>query len=337
MKILKILLFIVVALFGIYVVLCAMGPKKMAVTKSQLINASPESVFEEISDFSKWSAWSPWYKLDPNMASTIVGNPGEVGHGQSWKSEHKFVGNGSQKFVEVRPNEYIKSEMKLMGEDDTPSHSDFTLKPEGEGTMLTWSMDGGDVPFMARGMMKVFGFEKMLGEQFDSGLKGIKEIAEAKPKATSIVFEVVDITDQWYVGQRFTVNQSKIDATLFGNSYGAITKFLGGQDKVTGPPFSIAHNYDPNSPDMDLEIALPVAAQTKTTEGITCAMIPGGKAAKYVYHGPYEGTGPAWGALMEAVNKSHKPRWSGYEVYVNDPATVKSPSELETWLIIPIE
>jgi len=40
---------------------------------------------------------------------------------------------------------------------------------------------------------------------------------------------------------------------------------------------------------------------------------------------------------MDELMKTHKPRWSGYEVYANDPTTVKSPSEIETWLIQPVE
>jgi len=88
---------------------------------------------------------------------------------------------------------------------------------------------------------------------------------------------------------------------------------------------------------MDLEIAVPVAAEMKVPAGLTCVQIPAGKAAKHVYHGPYEESGKAWQPFMDELMKTHKPRWSGYEVYANDPTTVKSPSEIETWLIQPVE
>jgi len=40
---------------------------------------------------------------------------------------------------------------------------------------------------------------------------------------------------------------------------------------------------------------------------------------------------------MGAIMPKHLPRWSGYEVYVNDPSMVKDESELITWIMQPIE
>jgi effector-binding domain-containing protein len=49
------------------------------------------------------------------------------------------------------------------------------------------------------------------------------------------------------------------------------------------------------------------------------------------------GTEKAWPPYYDEVLKKYKPRFSGYEVYANDPAEVKSPQELITWLMIPVE
>jgi effector-binding domain-containing protein len=314
-----------------------MGPKKMAATSSTTINAAPSAIFEEIADFSKWNNWSPWHKLDPNMQSTITGNPGEIGHRQAWKSENGQVGNGSQKFIEVRSNEYIKSEMHFMAEDTDAAYSEFKLEPDGDATKVTWSMDG-DASFMMRGMMLIMNMEKMMTESFAKGLADLKAIAEAKPKTPTVEYEIMDMPAQWYVGKRFEgIAESAIDSTLFGATYAEIGKAIGGMEKVTGMPMSIAHMYNENTHTMDLEIAMPVAAEMKVPTGLTCAMIPAGKCAKHVFYGPYEGTAVAWGNFMGALMQEHKPRWSSYEVYANDPMTVNSPSEIETWLIQPIE
>lgn len=337
MKILKYLLYTLLALVVIYLVLCAAGPKKMTATSSTTINSAPSAIFEEISDFSKWPGWSPWHKMDPGMQSTVVGNPGEVGHKQSWKSENGQVGNGSQKFVEIRENEYIKSEMHFMSDDSDPAFGEFKLEKEGEATKVTWSMDG-DASFMMRGMMLLMNMEKMMGETFAQGLADLKAIAEAKPKTPEVAYEVMDMPAQWYVGKRFNgIAENAIDSTLFNNAYMEIGKAIGGMEKTTGMPMSIAHNYNETTHTMDLEVAMPVASEMKPGDGLTCAMIPAGKCAKFVYRGPYEGTGAAWGNFMGALMQEYKPRWSGYEVYANDPMTVNSPSEIETWLIQPIE
>lgn len=337
MKILKYLLYFLVIVVVIYFIMCLMGPKKMSSSRSIQINATPSAIFEEIDDFNNWNGWSPWHKMDPGMTSTITGNPGEVGHKQAWQSQNGKVGNGSQTFIEVTPNEYIKSEMHFMSEDSPPAFAEFKLQPEGEGTKVTWSMDG-DASFFMRGMMLAMNMEKMLGETFDSGLKDLKTIAEAKPKESPVAYEVVDMPAQWYVGKRIDgVSEDAIDSSIYSNAYAEIGKAIGGMDKVTGMPFSIAHNYSEETHKMDLEIALPVAAEMKPASGLTCAMVPAGKSAKYVYHGPYKNIGMEWGKFMGVVMKEHKPRWSPYEVYANEPMNAKSPEEIETWLIQPIE
>jgi carbon monoxide dehydrogenase subunit G len=230
MKFLKYLLYALVGIFIVYLILCAAGPKKMEVSESMTMNASNAAIWEEISDFSKWNSWSPWHKLDPNMKSTMVGNPGEVGHSQSWVSSNGSVGTGSQKFSEVRINEFLKSEMYFNGDTTHAAYASFTLAPDGEGTKVTWSMDG-ETPFLFRGMALVMGMNKMIAEEYKKGLTDLKAIAEAKPKdGGAVTFEIMDMQDQWYVGKMFPgINAMSIDSSLFSNAYMEIGKAIGGK------------------------------------------------------------------------------------------------------------
>jgi effector-binding domain-containing protein/uncharacterized protein YndB with AHSA1/START domain len=339
MKILKYILFIILGLLAVYLVLCAMGPKKMTVSKSMSINAAPESVFEEISNFVQWKAWSPWHRIDPKMVTKTSGAAGSKGHKQEWTSEHKQVGRGSQEFVEVRPNEYLKSEMKFTDFGDEASYSDFTLKAEGEGTNVTWAMESSEMPFIMRGMAIVFGFQKSMENDFNQGLTDMKKVVEAKPKPAAFAYDMTTIADTWYVGEMHTGLSMEGDLKeVFGNSYAKIGTAIGGMDKMTGHPFCIGHKVDYTTMLMDLEMAMPVAAEMKVADGLNCAMIPAGRAAQYLYYGPYEGTAEAWGKFMAAIEKDGlKPRFDGYEVYTNDPEIVKDPAKFETLLIQPVE
>jgi effector-binding domain-containing protein len=337
MKILKYLFIALSAILVIYLILCATGPKEMKASKSLLINAAPDAIFEEYADFSKWPAWSPWHKMDPAMQTTITGAAATVGHKQAWTSTNDNVGNGSQVFVEIRNNEYLKSEMRFMGEDSSPAFGELTLKPEGEGTRVTWSMDGGEMPFMMRGLMKLMNFQGVIEEQFAGGLNDLKKIAEAKPKSPAVTFEIMDMNDQWYVGiMHPALNAMNITQEMFAKDYGMLAEFIGKSGKTPGFPISIAHNYSDQTKMMDMENAMYVDAEMKPSDGMTCSKIPAGRAAKFVYIGPYEGTAAAWGAFMGELMKVHQPRWSGYEVYVNDPETT-TPDKNETWLIQPIQ
>jgi effector-binding domain-containing protein len=263
-----------------------------------------------------------------------TGNPAEVGHKNTWKS--KSEGSGSQEIVEIRNNEYIKS--KLVFTDwDGETFTEFILKAEGENTNVTWTMEGSEFPFMARGFIFLMGGNKMIEKDYEEGLASLKKIVEAKPKTAAIAYELIDVPEIIYVGLRMKINASKVDSALFANSYGKIMETIGKRTEINGMPFSIGHAFDEKTGDMDLEIAMPVKSEIKLSGELSCNKIPAGKCTKYIYNGDYVGTEKAWPPYYDEVLKKYKPRFSGYEVYANDPAEVKSPQELITWLMIPVE
>jgi len=334
MKALKIILWVLGILLLIYLILCFAGPKKFEASATTIINAPASSVFEEITNFEHHRKWSPWHQMDPNLTSAYTGTPGSVGHMETWTS--KKMGNGSQEFVEIRANKYAKTALRFQDFDNEPSWVYFHLKPVENGTEVTWSIDGGDFPFLMRGMS----FMMPMQETFEQGISQLKTLVESKPRTEeNAVYEIIDLPAQWYVGKRFDkLAVADITAQLYEDTYGALSKAIGGMDKMSGMPFAIAHNYNGEDSVMDLELALPVASEMKVPAGINCSQVPAGRAAKYVYRGAYENIGSAWGKFISAIEKDGlTSRWSGYEVYANDPTMVSSPSEIETWLIQPIQ
>ncbi len=335
MKFLKYLLFIVLGLLAIYLVLCAMGDKKIATTQSTIINASAESVFEELADFDRQQAWSPWVKMDTAMTIANTGTPGTVGYTSNWKS--KKMGDGNQKMVEVRTNEYIKTEVRFVDWGDEPGIAELKLAPEGEGTKVTWTMDGSEPPFIFRGMTTLMGGTKMMEEQYNLGLASLKALVEAKPKSVAVAYEVVDIQDTWYVGQVHKgVSMESASDSLYGAAYNAIGKAAG--DKISGAPICIARNINYETKMMNLEMAMPTSAEVKASEGLTSGMIPAGRCTKYKYVGPYEQVAAAWDAYAKQVEKDGlKYRWDAYEVYEVGPASGADPSTYITYLMMPVE
>ena len=337
MKFVKYTLFGLLAIVILYIVACTIGPKKFEVKKSLSINASADMIWSELANFKNWEAWSPWHQYDTSMVNTYAGEAGAVGHKNAWTS--KEMGNGTQEIIEVDNLRRIKSSLKFAdwGE-DAITYSEYILEPEGEGCKATWTMDGSEIPFMFRGLMLLMGAQKSVEQDYENGLAALKKIVEAKPKKISkeLVMEEITIDDIHYVGKRWSrIHESKVDSALFESAYKELGDYIGGMDKMTGAPFSIGHHYDPATGEMDLEIALPVAAEMKVAPGITVGKIPAGKAIKHVYYGAYDQTAEVWQSLMLQVGKNHMVRWSGYEVYVDDP-TGKDMSQVATWLIVPI-
>jgi len=333
MRFLKIFLYLIVALVIAYVLFCFLGPKDFNVSRTTSIDASPEAVFEELSDLRKWSSWSPWEKRDTNMIKSFDGTPATVGQIQTWESESQ--GSGTQSIVELRPDAFLRTELRFKGWDDA-NYSNFILTPEGEGTSVTWTMEGSDLPFFLRGLIYVMGGKKMIEKDYEEGLASLKTIAEAKPKAPA--FELTEIDNMLYVGKRMQIAISDLTSEVYGAAFEEIMKAIGDEKLIAGMPMAVNHDFNRETNRIDMEIAIPVSKGIKTPKGLTIGMIPGGRCAKLVYTGPYEGIGSQWEALFPAVMKKHTPRFASYEVYANDPGTPGiSPDQYETWLMIPVQ
>ena len=336
MKFLKILLWIVLALAAIFLILCATGSKDMNVSKSLTMKAPAENIYSLVTDFNTMKDWSPWNQRDPNMKTTVTGTPGAVGHSNEWVSESE--GSGKQWLVEVEPNHKATTALTFKDWPDT-SYSSFTFEPSGDSTKVTWSMEGGEVPFIFRGVMTLMGGKKSLEKDFSNGLANLAKVAEAMPTAPSVAYDVIDIPDTWYVGKMHKGLEVKnITSDMYATGYAEIGKYLGSmKTTMAGPPMSIAHNFSEETMTMDMELAVPVATEIPATDKLTSGKIPAGKAAQYTYMGSYSDMSDTWMKFMGAVMAHHKPRWDSYEVYVTDPGEEPDTSKWVTHLVVPIE
>lgn len=177
MKALKWIGIVLLVIVVIYAVMCIAQPNK-PITRSITINAPDSLVYKYIIDFNEWEKWSAWDKNDPNMKNTkkYEGNPGMIGHAYSWKSESQ--GNGSQKIVELKPYSFVKTELRFEPNTEDAFYSDFKLATKDNQTTVDWTVNM-EMPFFMRGFN--FFFKSMMIEQFDSGLKSLKELVETTP------------------------------------------------------------------------------------------------------------------------------------------------------------
>jgi hypothetical protein len=53
----------------------------------------------------------------------------------------------------------------------------FTLKPTGDSTIVTWSLDG-EQKLMCKVMSLFMDMDSMCGQQFEEGLANLKQVAE---------------------------------------------------------------------------------------------------------------------------------------------------------------
>lgn len=165
----------------IFAVVVATRPDDFRVTRSATMAATPAVIFEQVNDFHKWDAWSPWAKLDPNSKVVFEGPTSGKGAIFKWSGNNE-VGEGQQTIIDSRPAELVQIKLDFIRPFAGTNTVDFTFKPEGPNTLVTWSMYGKN-NFIGKAMSLVMDCDKMLGGFFEKGLASLKSIVETAPKA----------------------------------------------------------------------------------------------------------------------------------------------------------
>lgn len=171
---------IIVVLVAVFAVVVALQPSHYRIERSATISAPPVTVFAQVNDFHKWGAWSPWVKMDPNMMQSYEGAPSGVGAAYSWSGNNQ-VGEGRMTITDSQPNDLIKIKLVFTKPFAATNLTDFTFKPQGKETAVTWSLTG-DNNFVGKAFGLFMNMDKMVGNDFERGLAQMKAVAEAAPK-----------------------------------------------------------------------------------------------------------------------------------------------------------
>ncbi len=165
-----------VAIIVLFLIVAAMQPEDYRVERSLTIAASPTALFDQVNDHKKFQKWNPWDKMDPESKTTYSGADSGVGAVASWKGEK--VGEGSSTITESKPGELVRQRMDWKKPMEGVSTVDFTFKPEGDKTVVTWAMYGKN-GFMGKAFSLFMSTEKMCGPEFEKGLADLAKVVVA--------------------------------------------------------------------------------------------------------------------------------------------------------------
>ncbi|NIP29414.1 MAG: hypothetical protein GTO02_03440 [Candidatus Dadabacteria bacterium] len=159
--------FICLAIIGYFL------PTEYNVTRSVIIDSTPQEIHKFTGDLSNWDKWSPWIENDPTLKVKIGKNSKGVGASQSWVGED---GSGSLVFTSTNPNKGLEYDLEF-NQGQFRSKAGFTYLEKGDQTEVVWSMNGNvDTPiiggFFARKM------DTFVGPDFEKGLKKLKSVVE---------------------------------------------------------------------------------------------------------------------------------------------------------------
>jgi len=157
----------------VLLVVISLRPNDFRYSRSATIAAPATVLFEQINDLQKFQIWNPWAKVDPDAKITYAGPPTGVGASYSWAGNNE-VGEGTMTAIESHPPELVRFRMEFRKPMAAVSTAEFTFKPEGDKTIVTWSMFGPN-NFMGKAVGLFIDCDKMVGDQFEKGLANLAE------------------------------------------------------------------------------------------------------------------------------------------------------------------
>jgi uncharacterized protein YndB with AHSA1/START domain len=173
----KRILLVLAAALVLFLGFAATRPDTFHVERSSSIAAPASAIYPHLVDFRQWAAWSPWEKLDPGMKRDFGGPEGGVGATYAWEG-NSDVGKGKMTITQAEPPAKLAIRLEFLEPFASTSVATFALAPEGEGTRVTWSMDG-DQNFIAKVICIFMDMDKMIGGDFEKGLASLRQVSEA--------------------------------------------------------------------------------------------------------------------------------------------------------------
>src|SRR5690349_22908074 len=171
---------VVVVLVVVLAIVAALQPAHYHIERSATMNAPAPVVFAQVNDFHKWEAWSPWAKIDPAAKYTYDGPTAGIGAIFTWAG-NKQVGEGRMTVTESRPTDLIRIKLEFIKPFPSDCLTEFSFKPEGNNTIVTWAMSG-TKNFMSKAVCMFMNMDKMVGGDFETGLASMKTVAETALK-----------------------------------------------------------------------------------------------------------------------------------------------------------
>ncbi|MBI3502531.1 MAG: SRPBCC family protein [Bacteroidetes bacterium] len=347
MKIIKGILITLVILAVIITVIGFLSPRHVHVERSMTIKAPVEIVHAQINNLKNWNNWSPWYKMDTAMKMEYNTIAEGAGASFKWESKNKNVGSGDLTITSSTKDSIVTA-MNFMENGTATGKFVFTKADSPKdslrsGTKVTWTMES-DMGMNPIG--RIFGLfmDKMVGKDFEKGLAGIKDVAEATPTGPKKYrgYEVVemDSPEIIFIGKKDSISRNKI-SEFYQKNLPAVFEAVKKEKLQPAIPFpsGLFFKWDTVNKITVMAAVMAVKGDSKTkVKGFETFVVPAGKTLNIKYFGGYNGIGPAHEAMDDYINeKGFIKRTPVREEYVTDPMTEKDSTKWLTNVIYPVK
>jgi uncharacterized membrane protein len=179
MKIIKNMAIIIAIIIAIPLLIALFTAKDVSVVREITINRPQHEVYDYAKYLKNQDNFSKWSKMDPDMHKEYKGTDGEVGFVSFWKSENPEVGSGEQEILAIQEGKRIDYALRFFKPFKSNDKAYMEFEPLNEKeTLVRWGYEG-HMAYPKNAMLLVMDMEKMVGDDFQTGLENLKRILES--------------------------------------------------------------------------------------------------------------------------------------------------------------
>lgn len=338
MKYLRLGLFFVISLILVTLVMSWLMPVKQHLEKNITIQASAATVYEELRLLKNFNEWSVWNQHDSTVKNTLSGTDGTAGARSDWQGDPEISGKGSIELTAATANSQVKHSIRFHSPKAMTARSEFTLNESDGLTNVTWYFEM-DTPRPWNIFNLFADLDKQLGEDFDKGLKALKDRVEKKmpaaSKPTGYEIKEMEFPETRYAVIRQVVSFREVPS-FFALHLPLIADEATRHQIKPGAPTGLFFIWDNGNQRIDMAAAFPLPEEKELgTAIIKMETIKAGKAVYTDHYGAYEKTALARNALRHYVTEKKWTEKSPFiEQYLTDPGTEKDTAKWLTRVVL---
>lgn len=304
------------------------------VSRSLIIDAQPDRVYETVTDFGTWTTWSPWLCCEPDATVHVTPDPSSVGSVYSWSGT--VVGAGEIEHQDLQPGRLIDQQIRFSRPFKSVSRVYFEFEPAEGGTKITWHMQG-SLPFFLFWMKS--SLETFIGMDYERGLKMLKELIETGHLQTATKIRGIETVGPLRVaGVRAQSRMNECGSLMKDAFHQAADRLQAAGITPDGEVLTVYHSTDLKQRTFDFTAGFAVPSEAPVPDGLSDVRIPVTSAFCVQHDGSYDHLGNAWTAAyknIEGRKLKAARNIPAFEIYRNNPEQTAE-ADLQTDVFLPV-
>jgi len=276
---------------------------KIAVSRSQVIDAPIGDVFEVVRDFHQWPKWSPWLIADPGCQLEVQND------WYSWEGD--VCGAGRMDVVGEEENESITYDLQFLKPFKSRADVKMTFARSKEQTEVTWTMDS-SLPFFLFWMKR--SMEAFIGMDYERGLLMLKDLVEKGEVPSQLNFRGQERCEGFVgVGKKCTAGLDCFEEEM-GEHFESVRK-----EYPKGEGFAVYYDWNVVKRSMTYLIGVKLDEEPgELPDGMESVTVPEMDVYAVKHTGPYRHLSNGWaGGMMHGRSKQfkHSKKFPPFEIY----------------------